>query len=125
MSNTHEHFVVPVKYYVGTFIALLVLTVITVAVAQVDFGPFNLAIALAIAALKAGLVATYFMALKWDRLFVKIIFLSTLIFVTIFIGLTASDIFTRDLTDPVEAGVHNIQTKIKAPTHHDTGDAHH
>ena len=34
----HGHFVVPAAAYVAVFIALLVLTVVTVAVAQVDFG---------------------------------------------------------------------------------------
>lgn len=64
-SQTHSH----VKELTLTFVALIVLTVVTVKIAKVDFGSvaINISIALVIASIKAGLVALYFMHLKWEE----------------------------------------------------------
>lgn len=52
-----------------TFVALIVLTVVTVKIAKVDFGSvaINISIALFIASIKGLLVALYFMHLKWEE----------------------------------------------------------
>ena len=55
--------VVPVWLLAAVFAALMVLTGLTVAVAQVDLGNLNLYLALGIAALKASLVVLFFMHL--------------------------------------------------------------
>ena len=52
-----EPHIVPVRYYVGVFVTLLVLTATTTAVAFVDLGAGNTIVALAIAFVKATLVA--------------------------------------------------------------------
>jgi len=83
--------VVPVRMLVGVLLALLVLTVVTVAVTLVDLGPFNLVVALSIALVKATLVLLYFMHLRWDRPFNAVIIISALAFVVIFVGLTLLD----------------------------------
>ena len=57
----HGH-VVPMKVLAAVFGMLVLLTLVTVAAADVDLGRFNLYAALAIAALKASLVALYFYA---------------------------------------------------------------
>lgn len=61
--------IVDVKVYLKVFLALLVLTVITIAIAQVDFGNqnLNLVIAMLIASVKAGFVALFFMHLKYEN----------------------------------------------------------
>lgn len=62
--------ILPKKVYWAVFFALMVLTVITVVVAKVkafDFGSLNLVIAMAIASVKASLVALYFMHLKYEN----------------------------------------------------------
>ncbi|MBI3768330.1 MAG: cytochrome C oxidase subunit IV family protein [Deltaproteobacteria bacterium] len=90
----HAH-VVPLAVYFGVFIALLVFTGATTAIAFVDLGRFNVAVALTIAVVKASLVLLYFMHLRYtSRL--------TLVFVGIaffwlgtMIGLTMSDIVSR------------------------------
>jgi cytochrome c oxidase subunit 4 len=46
---------------------LLVLTVITVAIAQFDFGNLNLVVAMVVASVKAALVALFFMHLKYEN----------------------------------------------------------
>ena len=51
----------------------------------------NLVIAMAIATIKAGLVVTYFMHLRWDRPFHTLIFVGSLLFVSLFISMTLLD----------------------------------
>lgn len=74
-KNDHHHselgHIVPYKTYLTVFISLIILTVITVVVAKVEFFNFgevlNLALALFIASIKAGLVALFFMHLKYEN----------------------------------------------------------
>jgi cytochrome c oxidase subunit 4 len=83
--------VVPLRTLVAVLLALLALTVVTVAVTFVDLGPLNLAVALIIALVKGSLVLLYFMHLRWDRPFNAVVLISALAFVVIFIGLTLLD----------------------------------
>jgi cytochrome c oxidase subunit IV len=83
--------VVPLWLLAAVFIALLLLTGLTVAAAQVDLGNLNLYVALAIATLKASLVVLFFMHLFWDRPFNSMIFIGCLMFVSLFIGVTLTD----------------------------------
>lgn len=84
--------VTPVRLLIGVWAALMVLTVITVAVTSIDLGSrINLIIAMAIATVKAGLVVTYFMHLRWDRPFNTLVFLGSLLFVSLFISMTLFD----------------------------------
>ena len=83
--------VVPPRVLLTVWGALLVLTVVTVAVTYVDLGPLNLWVALAIAGVKATLVALYFMHLRWDRPFNGIVLLASLLFVVLFVGGALTD----------------------------------
>lgn len=94
MKAWGETHVVPMKTLLGVWGALVVLTVITVAVTYVDLGPLNLLTALAIATVKGSLVALYFMHLRWDRPFNALVFLSALAFVALFIGIALLDTTT-------------------------------
>ena len=58
--------ILPYNVYVSVFVALIVLTVITVAASQVYFGTMNVIVALVIASIKATLVALFFMHLKYE-----------------------------------------------------------
>jgi cytochrome c oxidase subunit IV len=60
------HHVVPVGIYLAVFTALLVLTLVTVWVAEHDFGRLNTPIALGIAVAKATLVVLFFMHVKYS-----------------------------------------------------------
>jgi len=86
----HVHAVSP-RLLLTVFGALLVLTVITVAITWIDLGPYAVWAALGIAVFKATLVALYFMHLRWDSLFNSIILIGALVFVGIFIGATIGD----------------------------------
>jgi cytochrome c oxidase subunit 4 len=84
--------VVPLWLLAAVFAALLVMTGLTVAVAQVDLGNLNLYLAMAIATIKASLVVLFFMHLFWDRPFNALIFIGCLLIVSLFIGITLTDL---------------------------------
>jgi cytochrome c oxidase subunit 4 len=60
-----EHVVVPRSTYFAVYIALVVLTALTTAVAFFDLGLANPIVALSIAVFKATLVVLFFMHLKY------------------------------------------------------------
>ncbi|HSN97186.1 MAG TPA: cytochrome C oxidase subunit IV family protein [Candidatus Nanopelagicales bacterium] len=111
-GGDHVPHVLPLKIYLGTWIGLMVFTVITVAVSYVDFGDFNLWIAMLIASVKASLVALLFMHLRWDERFNSIILVSSLIFLAIFIGFTLADTGNRGRAEPIE---HERPVNVKDP----------
>ncbi len=90
-----EH-ITSVRTYVAVFIALMVLTAATVAVAFVDLGAFNDIVAMAIAILKASLVILIFMGVRHATRLNKLIVLTGILFLVILFGITLSDYFTRD-----------------------------
>ena len=77
------------------FLALLVLTGVTVGVAYVDLGPFSDPVALAIAVFKASLVVLFFMHVKDSRRMTKITVVAGFLWLAILFGLTLSDYLTR------------------------------
>jgi len=83
--------VMPLRLLAAVWGALLVFTVITVAVTKIDFGGMNLWIAMGIATVKATLVALYFMHLRYDRPVNAVVLISALLFVTLFVGLAMTD----------------------------------
>ncbi len=102
-NGDHVPHVLPFKVYIGTFATLLVLTVITVGASYVNLGHTgNLIVALLIATVKATTVALIFMHLKWDHRFHAIIFVSALLFLAVFIGITMSDTQFRGEAESIE-----------------------
>ncbi len=99
----HAH-VSSVRFLVGIFIALISLTVLTVAASYVDLGSANTVVAVVIATLKASLVATFFMHLRHDKPFYTVIFLAAFVFLGIFLLYTFNDLTTRGDVD-VDNGV--------------------
>ena len=92
-SGTHH--IIPLKTFVYVLIALLFLTVVTVAIGQVDFGEFNLIVGMAIATVKASLVLAFFMHLKYDDRFYLWIFLLGVFFLVVMFFFSDLDILTR------------------------------
>jgi cytochrome c oxidase subunit 4 len=86
----HVH-VVPPKLLIGVYVVLLLLTAITVGVTKFDLGNFNVWVALLVALVKAGVVALYFMHLRWDSPFNALTLIAALFFVVIFIGIAVLD----------------------------------
>jgi cytochrome c oxidase subunit IV len=93
MSEPAHHDVAKhVKIYIGVFLALLVGTLITVLLNSVHFDSMRvtIAIALAVALVKAGLVAGVFMHLASER---KVIYLLLAFTVFFFLGLMFLTLF--------------------------------
>lgn len=102
-GGDHHPHVLPLRTYLLTWGALLVFTVITVGASYLDLGHAgNLFVALAIATMKATLVAAIFMHLRYDLRFHTVILTSSLIFLTIFISFTMFDTQARGRAEGVE-----------------------
>lgn len=89
-GHVHVH-VHPASTYYKVFGALVALTLLTVAVAQVHLGEWNFFVAVLIATIKASLVAMFFMHLKDDNRFNVLIFIGSLVFMGVFFVYTMND----------------------------------
>ena len=94
-DDAAQRHILPLNLYLAVGSGLLVLTVITVAVAQMDFGQMNLLIAMGIAVVKATLVAMFFMHLKYDNRIYMLVFVGSLLFLGVFIIFTMFDTLRR------------------------------
>ncbi len=113
---THAH-IAPISTLMGTFIALLVLTVVTVVVRSIDLGSMNIMIAMMIATIKAGLVAAYFMHLAYDGGFIRVAFFASIIFMGLFLGFALLD--TSEYQDTIQW---HETLKAKVPTEGSAAD---
>jgi len=102
-----DHHITGPGTYAKVLLALLILTIITVAVSRVDFGNANTVVAILIASIKGSLVALFFMHLRHDKLN-AVIFVFGLFFLAVFLIWTLFDISTRrtvlpsNLKEPVK-----------------------
>lgn len=108
-ADSHHHapdhvpHIMPLPVYLKTFGALIVLTGITVAVSRVHLGSaVNLAVALIIATIKASVVAAMFMHLAFDHKFHTVIFVSSIVFLGVFVSFTMFDTEARGEADQIE-----------------------
>jgi len=91
-AGEHHAHVVPWQLLTGILGVLIVLTVVTVAVAYVNLGePANIILAMAIATVKASLVAAFFMHLRWDKPINTIILLFSLVLLALFLFFSILD----------------------------------
>ncbi|HWO01117.1 MAG TPA: cytochrome C oxidase subunit IV family protein [Blastocatellia bacterium] len=89
-----EH-VVSKKTYFLIFGALMVLTTLTVFIANFDLGPLNVIVALSIAVLKATLVVLYFMHVRYSSKLTWVFVGAGFFWLAILIAFTFSDFATR------------------------------
>jgi len=91
-----EHSESSLTIYVGIWLTLLDGTALTVFAARIDLGPFNAAVALTIATVKALLVALFFMHIKGaSEKLLKLVVISTVFFLFILLTLSMADYGTR------------------------------
>jgi len=90
-----EHVVVPRSTYFSVYIALIVLTVLTTAVAFFDLGLANPIVALSIAVLKATLVVLFFMHLKYGTRLTWVVAGASVFWLGILLLLILSDYAAR------------------------------
>ena len=89
------HHIVPIRVYLGVFVALMVLMAATVAVAYLNLGIFNNVVAMAIAITKTSLIMLYFMHLRQSSRLTKIFATIGFVFLLILVSFTLADYFTR------------------------------
>lgn len=96
MENSHEeHKLIGYGTYIMIWLALLMLTGLTITVAGLNLTDFAIVVAIFIAGFKSMLVLNYFMHLKYESsLFKNMVFLAIFTLVII-IGLTFTDISFR------------------------------
>jgi cytochrome c oxidase subunit 4 len=96
-SNGAGH-VSPISLYVTIFLALMVLTALTVGAAFVNLGQFNFLVAMIIAVFKASLVVWYFMHVKYQSRLTKLTVATGLFFLAILLGLMLVDYGSKGFT---------------------------
>jgi|SRR6266516_2969283 len=96
--SEHEptHHVTGIPIYIGIFAALMVLTILTVAVSRFDLGLLNTPIALSIAVVKATLVILFFMHVIHSTRLTWVVIISSFLWLALLFVLTFADYFTRD-----------------------------
>ena|SRR5574339_737714 len=92
MSTAH---VAPKGLYYAVFLALIVGTVATYAVALVDLGFMNNIVMLTIACAKALLVILFFMHVRWSDRLTWVVVASGFFWLLILFSITMSDYLTR------------------------------
>jgi cytochrome c oxidase subunit 4 len=96
-AHEGEVHAVPRKVYFTIFAALMVLTFVTVQASFIDLGRFGLVVALAIATVKATLVVTWFMHVKYSPRIIALGIVAGLVWFLLLVGIVFSDLLTRGL----------------------------
>jgi cytochrome c oxidase subunit 4 len=96
--------------YAKTLVTLLVLTAITVGASYINFGAFNVVVALTIATIKATLVALFFMHLLHDKPVNALIACAGFLFLGLFLMFTLLDFDSRENPQPF-----NLHPQVVAP----------
>jgi cytochrome c oxidase subunit 4 len=84
-----------IRVYVIIYIALLLLLALTVEAARHDLGQWNFAVAVLIAAVKALLIALFFMHVLKSSSLVKLVVVAGLFWLGIMFSLSLADYWTR------------------------------
>ncbi len=71
MSGDKPH-IVPYRTYFIILIALIILTLSSIGITSIELAEYTVAAALIFAVIKSYLVLTYFMHLKYDKRYIKI-----------------------------------------------------
>ena len=101
-----------VATYTRVYVALLVLTGVTVWVGTLNLGDLAIFGALGVALVKGWLVASEFMHLRQERGYVLTLFAGSLAMLAVLFLLTAADVTTRGFIHPDEANHVLRETKM-------------
>jgi cytochrome c oxidase subunit IV len=93
--HTEETHVTDYRIYLWVLLGLLFLTLITITVTWIDLSALTVLIALVIASVKAGIVLTYFMHLKFETTLFRALVIMVLAIYTLVIILTFFDYIMR------------------------------
>src|SRR3954447_5110941 len=89
--------------YILVWGTLMVLTLVTIGVAQLNLGPFNDIVALAIAVFKALLVILFFMHVKDSSRLTRLTVVAGFFWLALMIGITLTDYLSRPAVDRLRA----------------------
>src|SRR5262245_31518794 len=89
-----EH-IVPKKTYFAVFSALMLMLALTVGIAYIHLGEWNVVVAMSIAVTKAVLIILYFMHVRYSPRLMWIYVGARFFWLGILFALTFSDYFTR------------------------------
>lgn len=90
-----EHHIISYGKLTTVWLALLVLTGLTVLITRIELGGNKVLGALTIACLKSGLVIAFFMHMKYEGRLLRWLLFLALLTLAIFIGLTFFDVLYR------------------------------
>jgi cytochrome c oxidase subunit 4 len=117
VENPHEshNHVAPMYLYVGVFIALVFLTILTYGVSFANLGPMSLLVAMVVATVKASLVIAFFMHLLFEDRFYAFAFATAFLGIAIFFGFVLFDISAAgDLNTDADLGMPRIEADVAA-----------
>ncbi len=81
--------------------ALFILTIVTVGVHYLALPhPWSIIVAMVVAVMKASLVALFFMNLYWDKKFNSLLFVASIVFLALLVGLSLMDTLFRTPLSP-------------------------
>ena len=109
MSDDHHH--TTLKGYIGVFLALMVLTVITYGAYKlhIDNAALNIGVAVGIAVVKCSLVMYFFMHLRESAKIVKSTAIAGVVFLIVLLVFVLQDVLSRHLMDPVKPWPATVQ----------------
>jgi cytochrome c oxidase subunit 4 len=81
--------------YVRVFVALMILLAITVGLAELELGGWNLPAAAAVASIKAVLIVLFFMHVRYSNPLVWLLAAAGFVWLALLFGLTLCDYLTR------------------------------
>jgi cytochrome c oxidase subunit IV len=102
-TDAHDHAPSRKPYFL-TFGFLILMTAITVLVANFNLGPLNDVVALTIAVLKGTAVVLFFMHVRHSSRLTKLTVVSGFLWLAIMIFITLSDYWTRGWLDTYASG---------------------
>ena len=94
-GRTAEHPPQPYSVFILTWVALLLLTCVTVTASVYWPGTVGTAVAMAVTPIKAALVLLVFMHLKWEPVIFRFMFLTAVGIMAVFMGPTFFDYLYR------------------------------
>ena len=97
-GHAAPHHQAPLTAYFVVFLALMVLTVVTVWVSRIDLGALNTGVAMIIAVVKATVVILWFMHVIHSPRLTWIVVIASFLWLAVLFVLTFSDYLTRSLS---------------------------
>jgi cytochrome c oxidase subunit 4 len=94
-AHAPEHHITSLGVYIGVFLGLMVLTILTVAVSRVDLAWANTPIALGVAVIKTTLVILFFMHVIHSTRLTWVVIIASFVWLGVLFVLTFSDYLTR------------------------------